>query len=105
MGRHDREITGLESKIADDTETIRVLDDIIQGKMTIWEAKQDLQTGINERETRIDLLKKNASKIFYPDPQNDNDCAQCGKPRKEHHQSNTSRYIKDGEGSGPFFCN
>lgn len=34
---------------------------------------------------------KNRTKIFYADPCNENDCAQCGKPKSEHYD-----WSKDG---------
>ncbi|MEK6829072.1 MAG: hypothetical protein AABY15_03015 [Nanoarchaeota archaeon] len=56
--------------------------------MTLKDAKKQV---LEKEDQRIDGMMK----IFYPDPCNEDDCAQCGKSKEQHEADSSGK---------PFFC-
>ena len=56
---------------------------------TLQQCKEEVAK--REKERHRDEMK-----IFYPDPMEENNCAQCGKPKEKHRKDVSDR---------PFFCN
>lgn len=101
----DHKIAKLNDKINANRRGMEILDDMIGNGISPEEYYSDLEEENLKIEEEIQTYKKNKWKIFYPDPVNEDDCAQCGKHRSEHSESPYSRFVIDGQRRGAFFCN